>query len=173
MNQVAIKGFSADMSEQPAYMALTIGSLSLLAASADVVSIESVDEIDQPSPAHSAVGSIHYYGQDIPAYSVTENLDVESATSDDKTICVVLKHDKSLIALLCSKAAPFEHPIIRSFPLPECMRANRTPIRTLCLYRIEGKDDIACVISADSIIDYIENSQRNAQDVDYRRMQPS
>ena len=173
MNQVAIEGAVRDDNEQPGYMALTIGHLSLLTSSTDVISIESIDGIDKTSPAHNAVGWIQYYGLDIPAYSLTADLDIDSSTGGDKPICVVLKKDDSYIALLCRKAAPFENAIIRSFPLPECMRANGTPVTMLCVYRSDGTDGIACAVSAGSVIDYIANATGNANDTHSERKQPS
>ena len=172
MSQVAIQGNAIDDNEQPGYMTLTIGHLSLLTSSTDVISIENIDGIDRKSPAHNAVGWVHYYGLDIPAYSLTTDLDLDSSAGGDNTLCVVFKKGDSFIALLCRKAAPSETPIIRSFPLPECMSAQPTPVTMLCLYKNGGTDDIACAISASSVIEYIANASRNARNTQSRSQRP-
>lgn len=166
MKRVADQVVTESGSDQADYMALTIGNREVLTASAEILSIEKLENIEPGSPAYNAIGSILYYGNHIPAYSMSDNLDVDTAGSGENTVCVVLRRDAFAIALACRRAAPFAYPIIRSFPLPECMRANRTPIHTLCRYVDNGQDKIVCVVSIDTIIRYINGLEGHAQDVD-------
>jgi hypothetical protein len=137
------------------YVSLSLGDVKLLVLRSDIISLESMQDIDYEKPSQNSIGWLIYENQKIPVYYFTEQLGIECSISVNKNVCAVLKGEGCYISVMCLEAKPFKQIIIKTNQLPECMQSVPSPIDTLCLYQNNNKRDINFIISATSLVKYI------------------
>lgn len=137
------------------YMSLSLGDVKLLVLQSDIISLESLQDIDFEKPSKDCIGWLNIENQKTPVYSFTERLGIEFSISVNKNVCAVLRGEDYYISVMCLEATPFKHEIINTNDLPECMKSVPTPIDALCLYKNNNKNDINFIISAMSLVKYI------------------
>ncbi len=143
--------------DQPQYMAVSLGRKKFLVEQSSIAAIEALSDVDRSNPSDNTVGWLLYNNIKLPVYSFTDQFDVEESVSDNKAICVVLKHQEPCAAMMCTEATPVKHFLHRIQPLPECIKASPTPIESLCLYKTGDQSIVNFVISAKSLVDYVTN----------------
>lgn len=139
----------------PQYTVLSLGGLDLLVKQSEVLSIESCNDIDSEDPLNGALGWLTVENAKIPVYSLSDQLVVETAISEGKSICAILKDENSCISLLCTDTGSFKKPIVKTLPLPQCMQFVSSPIELLCLCKNETGPVISFVASPKSLFNYI------------------
>ena len=140
------------------YMSLSLGELDLLALQSSIVSLESMRDIDSGSPRPGSIGWLYCGNQQVPVYSLAENLEIEQDISSSKNICAILKHQDTYLSLMCCEVTPFRQKIVKLHSLPDCMQSTPTPIDSLCLCKTDNISDIKFITSAKKLGRYINES---------------
>ena len=150
--------------DQPQFMLLSSGTMKFLVEQSSIVAIEALSDVVCDMPTNNALGWLLYNNRKLPVYSFTDQLDFEHSISGAKPICVVLKHQEPCIAMMCTEAAAFKHNIHKRSQLPECMRASPSPIESICLCKIDDQITVDFVISAKSLLEYINSRRAESTD---------
>jgi hypothetical protein len=138
------------------YMSFTLGETKLLAIRSEIHLVEPVNEISQIKKSVLSTGRIELDGRIIPVYCFTEDLEIEQTISIEKPVCIVFKHNKYHVGILCTEASPCDHQIIKVQALPECMMLSAHPIIGLCLSRSNENTQVSYLISAKALLEYID-----------------
>ena len=138
------------------YISFTLRKTKLLAIRSEIYSIEPIDDKMQIKQSVLSTGRIELYGRIIPVYCFTEDLEIEQTVSIEKPVCMVLKHNNNYTGILCSKAIPFNHQLVKIQALPECMKLPARPIVGLCLSKSGGITEVNHLISVQALLDYID-----------------
>lgn len=138
------------------YVSVTLGKTKILTTQSEIHSIEPIEDIKQIRKSVLSTGRIDCNGQSIPVYSFSDELEIEQTISVNKTICVVLKHNKDYVGILCTEAIPLKHQIIKFQPLPDCMKSSARPIDMLCLSKINDISEVNFLVSVESLLEYID-----------------
>jgi len=155
MTQALINDNELTDVEESQYLSLSLGDVNLLVLQTEIISIDSLQSIELDKPTKYSIGWLDYEYQKIPVYSFTEQLGIEHSISSNKSICVVLKGARACVSVMCVEAVPFKNKIIKTSLLPECMQSASCPIVSLCLYKDEKRRGIQYVVSAESIVGFI------------------
>ena len=144
------------------YISVALGKTKLLALRSEVHLMEPVDDRMQIKPSVLSTGRMELDGKVIPVYCFTEDLEIEQAINIEKPVCIVLKHNKIHVGILCSEAAPFNHQVVKIQALPECMKFSVRPVLGLCLSKSNDSTEASYLISAQALLGYIDeyNSSR-------------
>lgn len=136
---------------------LNFDGLELLVPQDDVVSVESVYELNTKTDQHKYLGYIPFQGTRIPVYSLNTSLQLMPFVADNRSQCVVLKYSGGWFALLCQEISNFQLSDIRFEALPACMQHSAMPLTHLALYRNSATDaQLGLVTNADIIMNYLE-----------------
>lgn len=138
------------------YISVSLGKTKLLAMRSEIHSIEPVVDRIQIKQSVLSTGRMELDGRIIPVYCFTEDLEIEQTVSIEKSVCMVLKHYKNHVGILCSEATPFNHKIVRIQPLPECMKLSVRPIVGLCLSKCNNTTEVSYLVSAQAFLEYID-----------------
>lgn len=142
--------------DQTQYISLSSGESNVLVPQSCTVAIESLSDIQLDENGDNGAPCLRYNDSTLPLYSLSDQLELERPIKSNRTIYIVLKHQDTRIALMCTEAIPFKHDITKLAPLPECMKAEPNPIESICLCKIEDEIAVNFVISAGSLFKYID-----------------
>lgn len=136
---------------------LSFDDLELLIPQDDVVSVESVYELNTKTDQNKFLGYIPFQSSRIPVYSLSASLELMPFVADNRAQCVVVKYSGGWFALLCQEIRNFQLTDIRFEPVPACMNHSAMPLTHLALYSNAGGDrQLGLVSHADLIMHYIE-----------------
>ena len=156
MTQTATLNAKYTQGDQTRYISLSFGKINFMVPQSCIVAIETLSDITLDETCDNAAPCLSYNDSKLPVYSLSDQLDLERPIKSDKTVCIILKHLDTRIALMCTEAIPFKHDIAKLAPLPECMQAHPNPIESICLCRIGDETAVDFFISAASLFKYID-----------------
>ena len=113
---------------------LSFGGIELLMPQNEILSIESVYELDSNNKEGKQIGEIDKYGCKMQVFCFSESMEVLNKIPKDRIKCVVIKHSHSNFAILCND---IDNIILRDISLhniPICMNNDFMPFSHLCLY---------------------------------------
>ncbi|MCW8956641.1 MAG: chemotaxis protein CheW [Gammaproteobacteria bacterium] len=137
-------------------MSIRIDQAEFLIDQDEVMTFESIPELDGRNKPKHSLGTFKVNGQDTPVFCLSDGLELLDHIPEDRETCVVLRKDKRMIGLICSEYKPLEYIMFKIQNLPECMSHNKTPISALCIYQLkDGVPVIGKMLTADVIDTYI------------------
>jgi len=141
---------------------LSFGSIELLMPQCDIVSIESLNELNSQYDNHLSIGSLTIQGKDIPVYCFSENMDFLIYHPADRMQCVIIKHDSALFGVVCCELT---NKVLNSLcfeDVPVAMKNINMPITHLCLYKMDEVDmGLGLVTNASALNYYIDMASKN------------
>jgi chemotaxis signal transduction protein len=143
-----------DISSQ--YVTVTFEKTSILITQSEIHSIEPIEDMKQIKKSVLSTGRIDLNGHNIPVYGFSDSLEIERIISINKPICVVLKHNKDYVGILCAEAVPFKNQITRFQQLPDCMSSSASPIIMMCLSKSNDICEVNFMVSVESLLEYID-----------------
>ncbi|VAW59442.1 hypothetical protein MNBD_GAMMA11-54 [hydrothermal vent metagenome] len=97
-------------------------------------------------------------GKKLNAYAFCSELKLIKTFPEQKPQCVILKHSRGEIAVLCRKIRNITLNNIHIQTIPQCMNSTRMPLTHLCLYQEPENDPkLGMMSNADSLFNYILN----------------
>lgn len=148
LDQLAGKGFNA--------MSIRIDNAEFLVTQDEVVTFESIPELNSSNKSSHSLGTISVDGQDTQVYGLSGELEFIEHIPDGRDTCVVLRKGNQMIGLICNEFKALELTMFNVQKLPECMSHNKSPIGALCVYQLkDGLPAIGKVLTADAISAYI------------------
>ncbi|MFW2371811.1 MAG: chemotaxis protein CheW [Gammaproteobacteria bacterium] len=137
-------------------MSVSMGQVGFLIAQEEVLTFESIPELDSRNKPRHSLGSFSVNGQETPVYCLSDELDLLDQIPDDRETCVVLRKDNRTIGLICSEFKALEYMMFNVHNVPECMTHHKSPISDLCVYQLkDGIPVIGKILTADAIDTYI------------------
>jgi len=119
---------------------LSFAGIELIVPQSEILSIESIYELETSNGNERHIGMIHKQGMKLPVYCFSKSMDLYRSLPEDRFQCVVLKHDELIFSLLCYEITNAEISDIEFHNLPVCMDNNIIPLTHLCLYK--GTDSV-------------------------------
>jgi len=131
------KGNNSPLNSNMAYHVsrLSFGGIEILMPQSDIVSIESIYELDRDKDNNKYLGLIYKQGTKIPVYCFSETMNVLTYLPEDRFQCVVVRSEYGDFAVLCNEIKNVVLSDIRFEPIPQCMDNGVVPLTHLCLYR--------------------------------------
>lgn len=139
---------------------LKIAESELLLPQTDVMSIESVYEINHSSELKTAAGSIYRQGSVIDVFCLSPSLDLLQEIPESYTQCVIMSESEGVYALLCQEVRNLELDDIHFEPLPVCMNHSNMPLTHLAVYgesESESQDRLGLVTHSELLKHYIDH----------------
>lgn len=156
--------FQVDISTEVASLyhvsRLKIGDSELLLPQTDVISIESIYELNHSSETKTAAGSIYRQGRVIDVYCLTASLELVQDIPESYTQCAVISEPKGVYALLCQEVRNLQLSDIHFEPLPVCMSHSGMPLTHLAVYgdsESDGRARLGVVSHAEMLKHYIDH----------------
>jgi len=119
---------------------LSFAGIELIVPQSEILSIESIYELETSNGNERHIGVIYKQGVKLPVYCFSKSMDLYRSLPEDRFQCVVLKHDELMISLLCFEITNAVISDIEFQKLPICMNNNIIPLTHLCLYK--GTDNV-------------------------------
>jgi len=122
----------------------------------EVMTFESIPELDSRNKSRHSLGSFTVKGQETPVYCLSDELELLDHIPEDQETCVVLRKDNRTIGLICSEFKALEYVMFNMQNVPECMLHTKSPISALCVYQLkDGIPAIGKMLTTDAIDTYI------------------
>ena len=134
------------------YAAISVDDVRLFLAQNEIRSLEPAVDLNPDEPPAQGVGWIAFVGRDWPVYCLSGDLDPSRRLPAARRICILLGVDQSYFGLMCDRLDVLSADRLQPVPLPPVMHSPHTPVQALALH--EGTP--GCVISADSLLGYLE-----------------
>lgn len=148
VDQLAGKGLNA--------MSIRIDNAEFLVTQDEVVTFESIPELDSSNKASHSLGTFSVDGQDTQVYCLSDELEFIDHIPEGRDTCVVLRKENQMIGLICNEFKALELTVFNVQKLPECMSNSKSPIGGLCVYQLkDGLPAIGKLLTADAISTYI------------------
>jgi len=119
---------------------LSFAGIELIVPQSEVLSIESIYELESNEDNENYIGVIHKQGIKLPVYCFSRSMDIYKSLPEDRFQCVVLRHEEFLFSLLCNEMTNTVINEIEFHNLPKCMNNSLIPLTHLCVYK--GADNM-------------------------------
>lgn len=117
---------------------LSFSGIELIVPQCEILSIESIYELESNQGNEKHVGIIYKQGIKLPVYCFSNTMNINQSLPEDRFQCVVLKHEEIMFSLLCYEITNSVISDIEFHDLPICMNNNLIPLTHLCLYEVAG-----------------------------------
>lgn len=137
-------------------ISVRIDNMEFLIPQDEVVTFESIPELDISNKSRHSLGTFNVDGQDTQIYCLSDELDLIEHIPEGRETCVVLRKENQMIGLICNEFKALEFTMFNVQKLPECMSQIKSPIGALCVYQL--KDSLPAIgklLTADAISTYI------------------
>ena len=129
------------------FMQLSIGKVSLLLPLEQVVSLETVLDIEWNASEFGLLGQIKSGGTDRPVFSLGEDLQFVDELTEERKVCVCLGNNENGFGIICDQVNTLDSSEVELVDLPSCMETENTPVNALAI-----KDkQVMSVTNADAI----------------------
>lgn len=127
----------------------------------NILSIESLNEINKTENAESSSGTLMYSNSELPIYTLDKNLKLQTQIMDNNRFCIAFKHPESSLsfALMCDAVEQYQldEDAVTS-DIPTIMRNPKNPLTKL----VKDNNSLILLSTAELIRDCI-----NTQDPSY------
>ena len=134
-------------------MAMTIDDMQMLVPQKEIDTFESVHDLNTKDTLKNSIGWVQSHGKEIPVYGFTKEFEIDKTLLSGKTICVIL--DRVNIAIMCNDIKVMADRDLKIVPLPDSMLDSKTPVTSLCLYTVDGEEELGLLFDAKSISRYV------------------
>ena len=141
-------------SSREAFMMVSIDDYNILVPGQDIVTFESVHDMETADLGRHSVGWMRHSGNKLPVYCFTRDFEISGYLLEKRSICVLLNGVD--LAFLCSDIKAMEIGIDSILPLPDCMKKSGTPVDGFCTYKQENISKTTLICSAKSIKKFID-----------------
>lgn len=114
---------------------LSFAGIKLIVPQSEILSIESIYELESNEDNENHIGVIYKQGIKLPVYCFSKSMEIYKSLPEDRFQCVVLQHENIMFSLLCNEITNAVISEIEFHKLPICMNNNRVPLTHLCLYK--------------------------------------
>lgn len=122
----------------------------------EIVSIESIYELDTASTDNKYLGMIYRQGEKLPVYCFSEDMEILDYLPEGRSQCVVIRHQQGDYALLCHDIKNMVLTDLNIQSLPLCMLTKSMPLTHLCLYNEASMTvKLGLITNADQLANYI------------------
>ena len=115
------------------YMQLSIGKVSLLLPLEQVVSLETVLDIEWNDSESGFLGQIQLGGTGRPVYNLGEDLQFVAELAEERKVCVCLGKDENGFGIVCDQVNTLGNSEVKLVDLPSCMATENTPVNALAI----------------------------------------
>jgi len=135
---------------------LSFAGIELIVPQSEILSIESIYELETNHGNERHIGVIHKQDIKLPVYCFSKSMDIYKSLPEDRFQCVVLKHDEVMFSLLCYEITNAVISDIEFHNIPICMNNNLIPLTHLCMYKgADGARKLGMVTSTVCLNEYI------------------
>jgi len=135
---------------------LSFGGIEIIMPQTEIVSIESVYELERDKENKKYLGLIYKQGVKVPVYCFSAEMKVLTYLPEDRFQCVVIRSETGDFAVLCNEIKNVVLSDIRFEPIPKCMENASVPLTHLCLYKEnENGMKVGLVTNAACLNEYI------------------
>lgn len=121
----------------------------------EIVSLESVLDMDTSVSGHSGVGRLAYRGETWETFCLSKDMELLADIPFSRKVCVLLKTPQARVGVLCDSVQSIDYAEFSWHPLPECMRMPRSPLVGLALSRdTDMQLELGFIVTADSLMRY-------------------
>lgn len=136
---------------------LSFGGIEIIMPQSEIVSIESIYELERGKDNKKYLGLIYRQGAKVPVYCFSEKMNVLSYLPDDRFQCVVIRGDQGDFAVLCHEIKNAVLTDIYFESIPPCMDNGLIPLTHFSLYRdAENCMKVGLVTNAACLKAYID-----------------
>lgn len=114
---------------------LVFGSIEVMVPQGEVLSVESVYELSPRSNDKKHIGVIYKKKTRIPVYCFSDSMEILRQAPEDRSKCVVIRHDEGDFSILCHDIKNVVLSDMRLQAVPACMNSRKMPLSHLCLYK--------------------------------------
>ena len=137
---------------------ISFGGIDILMPQSEIVSIESVYELERGQSNQKYLGVIHKQGAKVPVYCFSETMNVLTYLPEDRLQCVVISSKQGNYAVLCQDINNITLNDIQIEPIPQCMNNGVVPITHLCIYKeMMGETRLGLITNSEIFNTYINS----------------
>ncbi len=135
---------------------LSFSDIELLIPQNEILSIESIYELEDDTGKGGHIGVINKQGVKLPVYCFSDSMDIVDYLPEDRFQCVAVRHNQGDFALLCHEVVNIVLKGMDFKDIPGCMDNGLIPLTHLCLYQGDaGQTKLGLVTHADFLYKYI------------------
>lgn len=125
----------------------------------EVVSIESIHELNPADNGKRFIGEINKQNTTVPVYCFSDSMEILARAPEDRSKCVVIRHGDEDFSLLCQDIQNVVLNDMRLQTVPPCMSGRNMPVTHLCLYKeVVNLLNLGLVTNASCLYEYIKNA---------------
>ena len=137
-------------------MTVHMGQLEFMLEQNEVMTFESIPELDTRNKPRYSLGTFSVNGHETPVYCLSDELELIDQIPSDRDTCIVLRKENRTIGLICNEYKALEYIMFNVQNIPDCMAHKKSPISALCVYQLDdGIPAVGKMLSADTIDTYI------------------
>ncbi|VAW51552.1 hypothetical protein MNBD_GAMMA06-314 [hydrothermal vent metagenome] len=137
---------------------LSFNGTEILIAKNEVSLVNAGYVFEKNSPADTHLGYISDAEKKINLYGFSSTLELIKFYPVEKSQCIITRHARGEIAILCQDIKEITLKSIHTQPVPECMRSTNMPLTHLCLYQnAHNEQKMGMISNADTLFNYILN----------------
>lgn len=138
---------------------LLFGAVEVIIPQDEVVSIESISELNSDIKNKRYIGEIYKQKVMVPVYCFSDAMEILSHVPEDRSKCVVIRHRDGYFSILCEDVTNVVLSDMRLQTVPACMHSRIMPLTHLCLYKEAGNLlKLGLVTNAECLNEYIRNA---------------
>ncbi len=131
---------------------LIMSRCELLLPQSDVISVQSIYDIDTSRPHTMSVGSIKFRGRLLPVYALSSELTLLLKIPDKHAQCALVKYRDGEYFLLCEGVSNYQTNQISFHDLPVCMKTDTMPLTHLALYKLgDNTEQLGMMTNGDAL----------------------
>jgi len=135
---------------------LYFGDIEIMIPQNEVVSIESIYELDTASTDSKYLGIIYRQGKKLPVYCFSGDMEILDYLPEGSSQCVIIRHQQGDYAVLCHDIKNIVLNDLNIQALPLCMRTKNMPLTHLCLYKEASMSmKMGLITNTDQLANYI------------------
>lgn len=125
----------------------------------EVVSIESIHELNPTDSNKRIIGKIYKQNITVPVYCFSDSMEILASAPEDRSKCIVIRHGDEDFSLLCQDIQNVVLNDMRLQTVPPCMNGRNMPVTHLCLYKeVVNLLNLGLVTNASCLYEYIKNA---------------
>ena len=137
---------------------ISFGGIDILMPQSEIVSIESVYELERGQNNQKYLGVINKQGAKVPVYCFSETMNVLTYLPEDRLQCVIISSKQGDYAVLCHDINNITLSNIQIESIPQCMNNGVVPITHLCMYKeMMGETRLGLITNSEIFNNYINS----------------
>ena len=146
---------SSSFSSSSKIAVMVIDGARFVVSQNEIVSLESVLDMDTGVSGHNSVGRLAFRGEVWEAFCLSKDMQLLADIPFSRKVCVLLKTSQARVGVLCDSVQAIDYAQFGWHPLPECMRTPGSPLVGLALSRdTEMQLQLGFIVTADSLMRY-------------------